>query len=171
LNGPPNAKCRVSKSLRGDHGFGVNERYGLFSSTATCLWNTAPIKRKVLAMKRVAWYLLLTTCAAVALAQTGQQDSKTEPPPNLCDAAAAKLREANTHRVVLMLRLDNKGRVQSFKTESPKGLRLEKMKEAATEIRKIRFAPAKQYGSPDVVKVRVEFDCSTGHPTSVTNSP
>lgn len=121
-------------------------------------------------MKRAAWCLLLATCTVVALAQTSQQDSKPGPPPNLCDAAAAKLREASTQRVVLMLTLDAKGRVESFKTEYPKGLRLEKMNEAAAEIKKLRFAPAKQYGSPDVVKVRVEFDCSTGRPTSVTNS-
>jgi pyridoxine/pyridoxamine 5'-phosphate oxidase len=119
-------------------------------------------------MKRMVLCLLLTTLSAVALPQTGQQDSKAQPPPNVCDAAAAKLREANTQRVVLMLRLDNRGRVQSFKTESPKGLRLEKVKEVAAEIKKIRLGQAKQYGSPDVVKVKVEFDCSTGHPTAVT---
>lgn len=141
------------------------------TTTTTWLWNTAPIERKVLAMKRAAWYLVLTTCAAVAFGQTGQQGSKTEPAPNMCDAAEAKLQEANTHRVVLTLKLDNKGRVQSFETESPKGLQLEKMKEAAAEINKMRFAPAKQYGSPRAVKVRVEFDCSTGHPASVSNSP
>ncbi len=70
-----------------------------------------------------------------------------------------------------MLTLDAKGRVESFKTESPKGLRLEKVNEAAAEIKKLRFSPAKRYGSPYVAKARVEYDCSTGHPTSVTKSP
>ena len=143
---------------------------GLISST-TRRWNTTPIKRRVLTMRRAGWYLLLTTCAALALAQAGQQDSKTDPTPNLCDAAAAKLREANTHRVVLMLTLDAQGRLQSFKTESPKGLQLEKMGEVAEEIKKRAISLAKPYGSSHPVKVRVEFDCSSGHPTSVTNSP
>jgi hypothetical protein len=122
-------------------------------------------------MRRAGCYLLFMTCAVVALAQAGQGDSKTEPTPNLCDAAAAKLREANTHRVVLLLTFDTKGRLQSFTTESPRGVQLEKNGEAAAEIKKRAVALAKQYGSSHAVKVQVEFDCSSGHPASVTNTP
>ena len=122
-------------------------------------------------MRSVGWYLLLATYAVVAFAQTGQQDSKAEPTPNLCDAAAPKLREANTQRVVLMLTFDSKGRLKSFKTESPKGLQLEKTGDVATEIQKRASALAKQYGVSHPVRVQVDFDCSTGHPTSVSNGP
>ena len=78
----------------------------------------------------------------------------------MCDAAAPKLREVGTNKFTLMLRLDDQGRIESFKTESPKGLRLEKMKEIARAVKKVRFEPAKKDGSPVATKVRIEFDCS-----------
>ena len=58
------------------------------------------------------------------------------------------------------MRLDDSGRVQSFKTESPKGLRLEKIKEAASAIKSLQFKPAIKDGSPVAVQIGVEFDCA-----------
>src|SRR5271169_4987454 len=111
-------------------------------------------------MKRVAVCFLLTACVALATAQAVQRDSTAEKPTGaMCDAAAPKLHEAGTNKIVLMMTVDAKGRVKSFKTESPKGLRLEKMKEAAASVRKIQFAPAKKGGSPFPVEVLIEFDC------------
>lgn len=110
---------------------------------------------------------LLTACVAVTAAQTDQRPSTAEKPTRaLCDAAESKLREAGTNKVVLMMTLDTKGRVESFKTESPRGLRLEKMKEAAAAVKKIQFEPAKKDGSPVAVKVRIEFDCAGENATS-----
>jgi hypothetical protein len=92
-------------------------------------------------------YLVLTASVVVTAAQTGQRESTTEKPTRaMCDAAAPKLHEAKTNKVVLMMTVDSKGRVESFKTESPKGLRLEKMKEAATAVKKIQFEPGKKDG-------------------------
>jgi hypothetical protein len=84
----------------------------------------------------------------------------------MCDAAAAKLRDAGTSKIVLMMTVDRKGQVESFRTESPKGLRLEKMKEASRAIKGIRFTPASKDGSPVAVLVSVEYDCA-----SLTYSP
>jgi len=106
--------------------------------------------------------LLLFICFVAASAQQGgQPDSKkATPPPAMCNAAAPKLREAATNEVVLIMTVDTRGRVQSFTTESPKGLRLEKMKDAAAAIKALQFEPAKKDGRAVEVMVRVKFDCS-----------
>ena len=78
----------------------------------------------------------------------------------MCEAASAKLREAGTDKVVLTMVVDSSGKVQAFTTDSPKGLRLEKMKEPATEIKAMHFEPAKKDGRPVTVKIRIDFDCS-----------
>ena len=78
----------------------------------------------------------------------------------MCDAAASKLRETGTDRVVLTMTLDQKGHVESFKTESPRGLRLEKMKEAANAIKSLEFRPGTNDGSPVAVQIRAEFHCA-----------
>jgi hypothetical protein len=78
----------------------------------------------------------------------------------MCDAAAPKLRESGTNKVVLIMTVGTGGRVQSFTTESPKGLRLEKMKDPAAAIKALQFEPAKKDGRPVAVMIRVEFDCS-----------
>jgi len=110
-------------------------------------------------MKKVILWLLLTACVAVT-AQTGQQDPAAEKATReMCDAAAPKLRESGTNKVVLIMTVDSKGRVESFKTESPKGLRLEKMKEVATAIKAVPFHPAEKDGSPVAVQARMIFDC------------
>ena len=125
-----------------------------------CLWNWASIERKVLAMKGVTLGLLLIAFVIVSAAQSGQPDSdNVQPPRPMCDAVAPKLQETGTTKVVLMMTLDAKGRVESFKTESPKGLRLEKMKDAASAIKAIHFRPATKSGSPVAVQILVEFDC------------
>jgi TonB family protein len=112
-------------------------------------------------MKKVTVWLLLTACAAVTGAQTGQRDSETgRAKRKMCDAAAPKLRESGTNIVVLMMTLDSRGRVESFKTESPRGLRLEKIKEVAATIKTMQFEPAKKDGSPVAVQIRIAFDCA-----------
>jgi TonB family protein len=77
----------------------------------------------------------------------------------MCDAAAPKLQESGTTEVVLTMTLDTRGKVESFKTESPKGLRLENMNEAFAAIKAIQFEPAKKNGQPVRYMVRVKFDC------------
>jgi hypothetical protein len=121
-------------------------------------------------MKKVILWLLLTACVAVTAAQTAQQDSEAEKATReMCDAAALKLRESGTNKVVLMMTVDSKGRVESFKTESPKGLRLEKMKEVATAIKAMPFHPAEKDGSPVTVQARMTFDCPAQPPSASKN--
>jgi hypothetical protein len=134
-----------------------------------CLWNSASIERKVLAMKGATVALLLIAFVIVGAAQSGQPDSdKAQPPRVMCDAAASKLQKSGTSKVVLMMTLDTQGRVESFKTESPKGLRLEKVKEAASAIRAIHFRPAAKDGSPVAVRILVEFDCANQQTSKIT---
>jgi hypothetical protein len=111
-------------------------------------------------MKRVTLGLLLAAGVTLAAAQTGQPESEADKAKRaMCDAAAPKLHEAGATKVVLMMTVDDRGRVESFKTESPKGLRLEKMKDVAAAIKAIPFRPATKHGSPVAVKVRIAFDC------------
>jgi hypothetical protein len=136
---------------------------GLLSvSLFPVVWNSVPIQRKVLAMRKASLVLLLTAFVTATAAQIGQPDSdKAHPTRVMCDAAALKLEESGTTKIVLMMTLDRSGRVESFKTESPKGLRLEKMKEAAAAIKTIKFGPAAKDGAPVAVQVRIEFDCAS----------
>ena len=82
------------------------------------------------------------------------------PPQGVCEAASSKLHEARTDKVALTMVVDASGKVQSFTTNSPKGLRLEKMKEPAAAIKGMHFDPAKKDGRPTMVAIRIEFDCS-----------
>lgn len=121
-------------------------------------------------MKKISLWLLLTAGVAVTAAQTGQQDSETEKAIRaMCDATAPKLREFGANKVVLMVTVDSRGRVESFKTESHKGLRLEKMKEVATAIRAMPFHPAEKDGSPAAVQARIAFDCPAQPPSASNN--
>ena len=43
------------------------------------------------------------------------------PPQAVCDAATLRLRESGTSKIVLVMTIDGKGRVESFKTDSPEG--------------------------------------------------
>jgi hypothetical protein len=56
--------------------------------------------------------------------------------------------------------LDDKGRVDSFQTESPEGLNLEKSGKAKAEIKKMRFQPALKDGRPVWVQILISLDCS-----------
>ena len=96
--------------------------------------------------------------------------SKMVGPRAMCEAAATKLRDSGTDKVVLMLTLGTTGRVESFQTESPKGLKLEAVKEAATAIKKLKFEPATKDGLPVRVKGKAVFDCSQ-QPGNDSNRP
>lgn len=113
-------------------------------------------------MNKVAPLLLAVAATISVSAQSGPLDfDPKHPPESVCRAAARNLQEARTSKLVLEVTLDATGRVQSFKTESPKGLRLEKMKEAATTIKSLQFKPAyKKDGSPVAVQIAAEFDCA-----------
>ena len=78
----------------------------------------------------------------------------------MCGAAASQLMEAGTGQIILMLTLNSKGHVQSFTTESPKGLNLGKMKEAAAKIKAMHFTPPQKNGSSVAVKLSMSVDCS-----------
>jgi len=80
-------------------------------------------------------------------------------PKAICDAAAAKLRETHTGKVGVVVTMSPSGRVETFLTEFPKGLRLEGAKEAADAIKTIRFQPTIKDG-PLVRVNEVVFDCS-----------
>lgn len=89
-----------------------------------------------------------------------QQSSKTlKGTPAMCEAAIPKLRETGTNQVVLVMTISAQGHVVAFKTEAPKGLRLEKMKKAADEIKAMRFTPATKDGKPVMVMIRFSFQC------------
>lgn len=112
-------------------------------------------------MKRVASLILAIGATVTLSAQSSPSDFDPKHPPDaVCGAAALKLQEAGTSKVVLAMALDASGRVQAFKTESPKGLRLEKIKEAASAIKSMQFKPAIKDGSPVAVQIGVEFDCA-----------
>src|SRR5580658_10281369 len=112
-------------------------------------------------MQNVTLPLLLFVCSTALSAQQSEQlDFKKPIPPQAMCTAAAKLREAGTNEVVLTMVIDARGRVESFTTDSPKGLRLEKMKEAATAIKALRCEPARKDGQAVKVMIRVKFDCS-----------
>ena len=116
---------------------------------------------KVQAMKSTALFLLLLTFSMATVGEENRKiDAEGHGTDAMCAAAAPKLREFETNEVVLIMIIDDQGKVQSFETESPKGLRLEKMKEAKAEIKAMRFEPAKLHGQPVKVRVRVGFDCS-----------
>jgi hypothetical protein len=56
--------------------------------------------------------------------------------------------------------VSSSGKVESFETEYPKGLRLEKVKEATTAIKRIKLQPTTKDGHAVSVMVRAVFDCS-----------
>ena len=113
-------------------------------------------------MKKAVSLLLLTGSFAAAAAQTGQKGGEMQTATAaMCEAAAPKLQEAGTNQVVLMMTLNSKGRVQSFRTESPKSLKLENVRDVAAKVKAIPFTPAKKDGSPVAVQVKIAFDC--GH--------
>lgn len=88
----------------------------------------------------------------------------------MCDAAAPKLHESGTTVVDLSMTLDTQGKVESFTTDTPKGLRLEKVKEASAAIKAIRFEPARKDGRPVRVVIKVKLDCS-GPTTDAHKTP
>jgi hypothetical protein len=115
--------------------------------------------------------ILLSVAAASAAGQTAPPQPSRPPSSGfsngasvkiMCDAAQSRLREAGTNQVVLIAVADSGGSVESFKTESPNGFKLEKMKEAADAIKQMRFQPAKKDGHPVWVIIRLSFDCA--HP-------
>src|ERR1022692_1859855 len=112
-------------------------------------------------MNKVPASLLAVLATTSISAQSGPPDFDAKhPPESICRAAARNLQEAGTSKLLLRMTLDSTGRVQSFKTESPKGLRLEKAKEAATAIKALQFKPAnKKDGSPVATQIEAEFDC------------
>lgn len=120
-------------------------------------------ERKLLPMKTAVLLFLLQICwVSLAWGQHEQQAGSrgAAPPHGMCGAAASRLHESGANTVVLTMVVGTSGRVQSFTTESPKGLRLEKMKEPAAAIKAIHFRPAKKDGRPVRVTIRVLFDCS-----------
>jgi TonB family protein len=111
-------------------------------------------------MRDVVLCVLAFAACATTSPQNGVPDfDPKHPPETVCTAAEPKLREAGTSKLVLRMKLDDSGRVLSFKTESPKGLRLEKMEAATNAIRALRFRPSEESGSPLEVQVREEIDC------------
>jgi hypothetical protein len=65
---------------------------------------------------------------------------------------------------------DIRDRVESCKTASPEGLRLEKMKDAAAAIKAMQFNPATKDSQPIKAMIRLEFDCS-GPATDAPKKP
>ena len=119
---------------------------------------------KVLFMNRASLLCLSSILFAVFhynAAETANTNNKTglSGLPAMCDAAAPHLRDAKTDSIVLTIELDDQGRVHSFRTNSPEGLRLEEVKKAADEIKAMRFEPAKKDGRPVWVMIRAAFKC------------
>lgn len=109
---------------------------------------------------------VLVVVAGVSILCSGQKSSESNGvnktahgPRAMCDAAASKLRETRTNQVVLVMTISAEGHVRSFETEAPKGLRLETIKEAAHEIKAMRFDPATKDGKPVMVMIRAAFQC------------
>lgn len=111
-------------------------------------------------MNKAVLLLFLISSFTAAAAQTKQKPDEMQIATQaMCEAAAPKVKEAGTNQIVLMMTLNRSGQVQSFRTESPKGLNLEKNKEVAAKVKAIPFSPAKKDGSPVAVQVRIQFDC------------
>jgi hypothetical protein len=90
-------------------------------------------------MKNLFLLVLLVCSGGTYAQQRGQSDAKVvNPPQAMCRAAASKLLESGTNDVVLTITVDSRGKVESFLTDAPKGLRLEKIKEAATAIKALK---------------------------------
>jgi Gram-negative bacterial TonB protein C-terminal len=122
-------------------------------------------------MKITTLFLFLLLSSIVSAAQEGgQPDSKRDvvPTQSLCDAIARKLHDSGTNKAVVTMTLDTHGRVESFNTESPKGLRLEKMKEASAIIKSWQFGPATKNGRPVRVKIGMEIDFHCTEPATDT---
>ncbi len=117
---------------------------------------------KGLSWRRPLLLVLILITPGVAQQQSGQPDAqrKVAPPTPVCDAAAAKLREAGASELVLVMEVNESGKVVSFQTKSPKRLELEKMKDATAAIKAMHFEPAKLHGQPVRVIVEVAFNCS-----------
>lgn len=78
----------------------------------------------------------------------------------MCEAAAPQLHDSGTTKIVLFMELDQAGHLVHFRTESPKGLHLEKVKDAAADVKAMHFEPARKNGLPVAVQIRVTFDCA-----------
>ena len=89
-------------------------------------------------MKKATLFVFLLVCSMATTAEESGRPASRKAPQAMCDAAATKLHESETTEVVLTMTLDTQGKVESFKTDSPKGLRLEKMKEASAAIKAIQ---------------------------------
>ena len=112
------------------------------------------------AMKPALALIMLCVCAVIVAQEPPDQPSRQKAPPAVCDAAMASLRQHDAKEVVLVLTLDDKGRVDSFQTESPEGLNLEKSGKAKAEIKKMRFQPALKDGRPAWAQILISLDCS-----------
>jgi hypothetical protein len=90
---------------------------------------------------------------------------RMEGPTAVCNAVADKLGEVppraphTVHQVLFVLTVSPSGGVESFETAFPKGLELERVKEAADAVKKIRIQPATKDGRPVQVTKWVVFDC------------
>jgi outer membrane biosynthesis protein TonB len=122
------------------------------------------LKRRV---QRSRFFVSLILLLGATLNATGQSNrspaqrpDKMPGPAAMCDAARPKLRNSGTGEVALILAVNTSGKVESFRTESPKGLRLERSKDVTAVIKALTFEPAKKDGQPVRVMVRVAFDCS-----------
>ena len=112
-------------------------------------------------MKKVAFLFLAVGSMVAVAAQSATPDFDPKHPPEpVCSASTQSLRASGTSKIVLRLTLDANGRVQSFKTESPRGLPLEKMNQPASAINSLQIKPAIKDGSPVAVQIDIEFDCA-----------
>jgi hypothetical protein len=110
-------------------------------------------------MKNVCLWLFLLVCPIAATPQPSRlPDPKQGMTPQAwCAALGPRLRNPGANEIFLTVKVDKSGKVRSFQTVSPKGLRLEKMKESSAAIKAMRF-PARKAGHSGIV--RVLFDCS-----------
>jgi len=118
-------------------------------------------------MKNASLFVFLLVCSVATTAQDSGQTESGKAPQAMCNAAAPKLHESGSNEVILIVIVNTQGRVTSFRTLSPEGLRLEKIKEAAVAIKAMRFQPAKKDGRPADVMIKAVFDCSE----SATDAP
>ncbi|MCU1296111.1 MAG: hypothetical protein JWO91_389 [Acidobacteriaceae bacterium] len=106
--------------------------------------------------------LLYSFCAASAQQSSTLSSSGSVNQNAICGVAEPQLRESAKHEIIVSLWVDNTGKVLSFKTNSPKGLKLEKVKESADAIKAMHFESRKTSDeSPIQVKLAIKCPDST----------
>jgi TonB family protein len=112
---------------------------------------------------RLLLFLFVSAASAVAQTVTVPTANAPHTDPNagiVCPKARQALEANHQKQVVVQMIVNSDGSVNSFKILSPKGLHLEKDPEVRKGFKTLHFNPARKDGTPVVVLINMEFNCS-----------